>query len=77
MATPAENIETPAAEPVVEPPPVETVAATVDETSKEVKKEGEGKKGEGDLKSTLLISGAVIAVIGAILAIFKKAKKEA
>lgn len=37
MATPAENIETPAAEPVVEPPPVETVAATVDETSKEVK----------------------------------------
>ncbi|KAM3303137.1 hypothetical protein P3S67_014167 [Capsicum chacoense] len=76
MATPEENIETPAAEPVVEPPAVETVAATVDETSKEIK-EGEGKKGEGDLKSTLLISGAVIAVIGAILAIFKKAKKEA
>ncbi|KAH0712896.1 hypothetical protein KY289_008855 [Solanum tuberosum] len=76
MATPEGTIE-PSAQPAPapEPPSEEAVAAVVDEISKEIKEEKKG--GEGDMKATLLISGAVVAVLGAIFAIFKKVKGSA
>ncbi|PIN20736.1 hypothetical protein CDL12_06588 [Handroanthus impetiginosus] len=48
-------------------------------TSKQVKEQDEGGKkecgkGAHNVKSTILISGAVVAVIGAIFAIVKKIK---
>ncbi|KAL1544504.1 hypothetical protein AAHA92_21348 [Salvia divinorum] len=55
-------------EPTPDPEPV---------ISKELKKEGGAadKGGADKLKATLLISGAVVAVIGAIFAIAKKIKE--
>ncbi|KAG5578027.1 hypothetical protein H5410_058161 [Solanum commersonii] len=76
MATQEGTIEvSPQPAPAPEPPSEDAVAAVVHEISKEIK---EGKKGgEGDLKATILISGVVVAVVGAIFAIFKKVKGSA
>ncbi|KAH0715478.1 hypothetical protein KY284_008383 [Solanum tuberosum] len=76
MATEEGTIEvSPQPAPAPEPPSEEAVAAVVDEISKEIKELKNG--GEGDLKATLLISGVVVAVVGAIFAIFKKVKESA